>query len=147
MQLYLLKYYIPNTVCGFICGYYFLMFCLGDVIMLFYIYFIIIFNGYTYDICKFPVQGLNLSFRCSNSESFNALPQAQDQTYTSAVTWAAAIGFFFFLMTFFFNGEKPFWIQTSLQISILRMETGGIWVTQSVSWLLSQQGNWKWVCL
>ena len=57
------------------------------------------FYGHTHSIWKFPGQGLNpshsckLSHSCCNAGSFNTLPWAGDQTYTSTVTRATTVGF------------------------------------------------------
>ena len=57
------------------------------------------FNGFTHSIWKFLCQGLNLScsHSCSNARSLHL---AGDWTYTSTVSWAAAVRFFFFFFFF-----------------------------------------------
>ena len=57
-------------------------------------------HGYTLSRWKFPNQGLNLSWSCDNTGSFNPLCQAGNWTHASTVTQATAIvtvsvGFFF----------------------------------------------------
>ena len=61
--------------------------------------FVLFFNGHTYGIWKFLVQGLNpshsfgLYHSCSTMGSFNPLYQARDQTLASAATQAVVVRF------------------------------------------------------
>ena len=55
--------------------------------------FFFFFNGHTYSIWKFQVQGLNLSCSCGNAGSFNPLRWAGDQTFTAIVIQATAVEF------------------------------------------------------
>ena len=70
------------------------------VVVLFPLLFLgFLFYGCCCGTWKFLGQGLNLSHNCdpshscSNAGSFNPLHQVRDQTYTSTVTWAAAVRF------------------------------------------------------
>ena len=56
--------------------------------------FFLFFNGHTHGaIWKFLGQGLNLRHSCSNTRSFRPLHLARNQTHSSTVTQAAAVGF------------------------------------------------------
>ena len=56
-------------------------------------------NGCTQDIGKFLGQGFNTSRSCGNTESsLTHFVRLGGQTCTSAVTWAAAFGFFLFFL-------------------------------------------------
>ena len=78
-------------------------------------FFFFFFYGHTQGIWKFPGGGLHPSRSCNlchsfhNPGYFNLLCRARDQTHSSTVTGATAVGFFFifffcFVLSFIFLG-------------------------------------------
>ena len=57
------------------------------------------FYGHTWGIWKFLGQGLNPSWRCINTGSFNPLPRVMDWTHAPAATWATAVRFLTYYAT------------------------------------------------
>ena len=68
----------------------------SSIYLEFFLFFGVFLNGFIHSIWKFPGQGLNPghSHSCSNTNSFDPLPWAGNQTHASAGTRATAVRFF-----------------------------------------------------